>query len=396
MPPKQIASVRSLRKHAAETKTIRNQAEQPQRRIIVKDSNTDDPDQPRSSISIRPIGTTQKRSDKSYPGVQPKSAPKRSETRSESSESSDDASSSKDSVTDSDSDDYGSIKEDVHEPVESKRPRLAVDTHTTVFQGMPMPEYKIDQDVKHYISDMTTYLEQHSHLPETYRAKLALAGVKGEARDVLMGYADADMDTPRKLFKILNREFKKREKSARGLHQLKQDSNEKVSIFAGRIRRYVRGLGVSKQRFDHNCVEFLKLGSTPPIQNRLQQRNPKSFAKAIKLAIEAEAEKPMKLKQKVDTINQIDEVSNLGLIGIQRSIQDLNNVIQQFKTGDKTPFKRDNRITIRADGRIGNGVKGACFVCDKKGHRYLQCFRATEQDKQKITGQLERDKELKE
>ena len=44
-----------------------NQAEQPQRRIIVKDdSNSDDPDQPRSSISIRPTSSTQKRSDKSF------------------------------------------------------------------------------------------------------------------------------------------------------------------------------------------------------------------------------------------------------------------------------------------------------------------------------------------
>ena len=132
MPPKQNTSVRSLRKHGAETKTIRNQAEQPQRRLIVKDdSNSDDPDQPRSSISIRPHSTTPKRSVKTSPGVQPKSAPKRSETRSESSLSSDDASSSEDSV--SDSDEYDSNKEDVHEPIESKRPRLAVAAHTTVF-----------------------------------------------------------------------------------------------------------------------------------------------------------------------------------------------------------------------------------------------------------------------
>ena len=60
-----------------------------------------------------------------------------------------------------------------------------------------MPEYKIDLDVKHYISNMTTYLDQHFHLPEAFKARLVLAGVKGEAHDVLMGYADADMDTPR-------------------------------------------------------------------------------------------------------------------------------------------------------------------------------------------------------
>ena len=80
---------------------------------------------------------------------------------------------------------------------------------------------------------MLTYLGQYQQLPETQKDKLILTGVKGEARDVIMGYADKEVNTTGKILKILKNEFKKREKSARNLHQLKQDSTEKISIFAG-------------------------------------------------------------------------------------------------------------------------------------------------------------------
>ncbi len=110
---------------------------------------------------------------------------------------------------------------------------------------------------------------------------LVLTGVKGEAQDVIMGYADQEVNTTRKIIKILKNKFKKREKSARNLHQLKQEANEKISIFGGRIRRYVRGLGVRTRRFDQTCIEFTKIGALPQIQGRLFQRNTKSFARAI-------------------------------------------------------------------------------------------------------------------
>jgi hypothetical protein len=85
---------------------------------------------------------------------------------------------------------------------------------------------------------------------------------------------------------------------------LKQEANEKISLFAGRIRRYVRGLGVRTRRFDQTSIEFMEIGALPQIQGRLYQRNPKSFARAIKIAIEAEADKPNKIKSKnINTVN---------------------------------------------------------------------------------------------
>ena len=38
---------------------------------------------------------------------------------------------------------------------------------------------------------------------------------------------------------------------------MKQATDEKISIFAGRIRRNVRGLGVKKLKFDRACIEKL-------------------------------------------------------------------------------------------------------------------------------------------
>ncbi len=94
-----------------------------------------------------------------------------------------------------------------------------------------------------------------------------------------MGYADKEVNTTRKIIKILKNEFKKREKSVRNLHPLKQEANEKISIFAGRIRRYVNRLGVRTRRFVQTCIEFMKIGALPQTQGRLYQRNPESFAR---------------------------------------------------------------------------------------------------------------------
>ncbi len=62
------------------------------------------------------------------------------------------------------------------------------------------------------------------------------------------------MNTTQKILNILIQEFKKNEKSARCLQQLKQEANEKVSIFAGRIRRYLKEFRVKRHKFDRNYI----------------------------------------------------------------------------------------------------------------------------------------------
>jgi hypothetical protein len=297
----------------------------------------------------------------------------------ETTDNSDDTSSE---LSSTDTSNFTDTEEISNEPTSKRRKQQT----SWPVKSMPMPTLTIEQDITHYIADMTTYLGKYGHLPEVQKAKLVQAGVKGEARDVIMGYSEQEVNFTKRIFRILKCVFQIRERSARNLHQLKQDNNEKVSVFAGRIRRYVRGLSVKGHNFDRNCIEFMKIGALPQIQSRLFQRNPKSFARAIKTAIEAEAEKPYKQKQKVDTINTITDTIDKSN-NIQRTVQELNSVIHQLK--QKLVGTPQERTFTTNCSTIGNGVKGACFVCHKLGHRYMQCFKARTQHQQAITDQLE-------
>jgi hypothetical protein len=77
--------------------------------------------------------------------------------------------------------------------------------------GMPIATFTKEQDINFYIADMKIYLAQFGGLPEEQKAKLVQAGVKGEVRDVMMGYTDEDVNSTQRIYKVMKREFKKRE-----------------------------------------------------------------------------------------------------------------------------------------------------------------------------------------
>lgn len=259
----------------------------------------------------------------------------------------------------------------LYEPTH-KKPRLINDpspwpAHLTL-TSIPMEQYTIEKD---FIDDMMTYLGHYHQLPELQKTKLVKAGVKGEARYMIMGYAEKELNSIKKIFQILKNKFKKREKSARNLYKLKQEQTEKVSVFAGRIRKYVRGLVVKDHKFDYSCIEFMKIGALPQIQSRLYQRNLKTFAKAIKVAIEAESDKPNKIKPRIESANSVNEKA----IELQQSIKELCSTIQLIsQKADKTTELEREAEQTSSNSRIGMKVKGACFIRGKVGHRFMACF----------------------
>ena len=127
-----------------------------------------------------------------------------------------------------------------------------------IVPSMTMPEFTIDSDVRHFITDMD-------------------AAVKDDAKDILLSYTVGQLDSVTEVFKVMLKAFRKREKCVAGLHQLKQDTNEKISEVASSIPRYVREMGVNAQKFDKICIHYLKIGFLPKIQCRLNQRNPLNF-----------------------------------------------------------------------------------------------------------------------
>ena len=259
------------------------------------------------------------------------------------------------------------------------------------YPSMAMPEFTIDKDIIHFIYDMTAYLRYQMHLSERERAHLILVGVKGAAKDVVMGYANSETDTTDKVFQILRHEFKRLDKSAAGLYGVKQEADEKISIFAGKIRKYVRGLGVRSEKFDHVCIDFLKLGCLPHIKTRLIQLHPQTFQKAIKIAAEAESENNKASKTKA--INNLEENdSSLGKQATRKEIDRLYAIIQEqdqriraLRTPTLQSSEQQNTVT-----RVGNGVLGTCYFCHKVGHKYQYCRQARESDKQRITEQIQK------
>ncbi len=107
-----------------------------------------------------------------------------------------------------------------------------------IVPSMTMPEFTIDSDVRHFITDMD-------------------AAVKDDAKDILLSYTVGQLDSVTKVFQVMLKEFKKREKCVAGLNQLKQDTNENFSIYASKIRRYVREMGVNAQKFDKISIDYL-------------------------------------------------------------------------------------------------------------------------------------------
>jgi hypothetical protein len=127
-----------------------------------------------------------------------------------------------------------------------------------IVPSMTMPEFTIDRDVRHFITDMDAYLACFQHgIDDSKKTYLVLAAVKGDAKDILLSYTVGQSDSVTKVFQVMLKQFKKREKCVAGLHQLKQDTNEKISIFANRIRRYVREMGVNAQKFDKISIDYL-------------------------------------------------------------------------------------------------------------------------------------------
>ena len=203
MPPKRkTISVRtSLRKHGAETQLNKERSPTPDRRLNYSQPTT----------SSRVANSEPARSDKTYPGAQPKriviqtySAPPvshniRSDYNEEeiTSDSSDAEESSSDSrSTESSTTDTEKISDNDELAYEQRSKVTEIQWPVSIpLGGMPMSEFSIDKDIEHYIADMLTYLGQYQQLPETQKAKLILTGVKGEARDVVMRYADKEVNS---------------------------------------------------------------------------------------------------------------------------------------------------------------------------------------------------------
>jgi hypothetical protein len=243
---------------------------------------------------------------------------------------------------------------------------------------LPIPSFTIDQDVRFFIEDMTAYFRHNSGLTRQDQVQLIRSSIKGTPREVLLGYNESELSSSKKIFKVLRQEFQKREKYAGNLHKLKQEEGEQVSLFASRIRRYVKGLGIKNHKIDTACLDYLKLGVHNHIQNRLHHIQ--SFKEARRIAMEIEAERS-KTKSKTDTVNTTvvsTTQNNNSLMDskpmseiIHRQLLDLNALVQAQQ--NHIQQQHQQLLSRNNDTRIDPSVPSRrstreCFHCHKTGH----------------------------
>ena len=105
---------------------------------------------------------------------------------------------------------------------------------------------------------MQNYFVHNPHISEDQKWRLVQSGVQGAARDVLSGYKEKHINSPNRIFRVLRREFKTRQLPAVELHGLQQDNDEKVIMFAARVRKHIAELGITRLSKADVCI-FLKL-----------------------------------------------------------------------------------------------------------------------------------------
>ena len=319
---------------------------------------------------------------------------------SSSSESNVSTSSSSETTSNSDSDDSGHLAKSVKNKSKS--------TSKKRYKRVPIavPKFQIEQNIVYFINDMKAYLK-YLDITKKEQAQIVVTCITGEARDIVSGYSKKQLNEPKYLFRVLRKDFKKREQHVDSLFQLKQEPQEKVSVFVGRIRHHVSHLGLKHKYVDRTCLRYLRLGALQFIQTRIIQRDPRRFSKAVKLAIEAELEGG-KGKPKARLIEAVTSMAiNNKQREVEKQIEDLSTIVKEIKeTQERDSFKRGQQQQYshnRSDKdnnkykaqRAGNGIQGSCYFCHLPGHGFRQCRKATERDKETIEQRIDTYKQQK-
>jgi hypothetical protein len=196
---------------------------------------------------------------------------------------------------------------------------------------------------------MHTFLRQYQ-LEEPTKIDLVINALEGEAYEVI-GRPDR-YDSVEKLFEKLAEAFAPVDDPLARLETMRQRSEETVQVFASRVTAQVEKLEIKADRAEYRRKKHFVAGLKPEIRRTVEGLFPTDYATALKQALAVEEKLKSQHSYRSSSINQ---------------------------------------ISTDVEKRNANKVNIVCFHCKKQGHRYLRCFKATQEDKDRITKEL-RDK----
>ena len=246
-------------------------------------------------------------------------------------------------------------------------------------------------DYELWWSQLKIYFSQFD-LSEPRQVLIAQNAISGVARKIVDSHPQ--LKTLSRLDEILRPVFVSTMDKVTKLKQSKQNTDESIMAYAAKIRMNVVESGVKEAAVEGFCLNYFLHGLKPEIGKKVQPFKPESLRRAIELATEFENELPRKdnslsvmdtLKTIVADLPNNDKHGNLinklnSLVQSLQSQLNASNAARELPKQDLCPSTTSNTVPTK---NKFSSVR--CFHCDRLGHGYMKCFKASADDKLRIT-----------
>jgi hypothetical protein len=290
--------------------------------------------------------------------------------------------------------------------VESIRPAQKFDDIKSV-RNCPKFSGGIGDEYESWASRIKVFLEMYK-LTERDKLRVVNSNLNGQARYYIDSLSEG-ITSVESLLYALKGVFGDNSTRHERLASCVQEQDEPIRQFALRIRRAARSFVNSDSETEQDLLNTLRFQSTPNYQTVLMSCLPStSFKEAVEHAHRYElfwtskSSTNKQPKRKFETINQISldlgqEVDNetegtaakrnRSTID-EQVLNQLNSLRTEIKTLNNSQ-NNNNRFNNRRSSSSYNSKRiNACFHCAKAGHRYTECRKASQTDKDTITNNL--------
>jgi hypothetical protein len=171
------------------------------------------------------------------------------------------------------------------------------------------------------------------------------------------------------------------------MSKTRQEIGESVSNFVARLK-----LAIFKGRYESfrshemdesDFIEFFSMNALPELRERLHMSMPSTSESVIKIALQSELENSIK-KQAIKVKSECQEWTSEH--EISRGEKSHDNKPKQIHVDyysnneHNISFALDKTEPVIKSPNKKNRIKGNCWFCQRPGHRYATCRKATTTD----------------
>jgi hypothetical protein len=270
-----------------------------------------------------------------------------------------------------------------------------------------LPKFEGDgkDDLDSWISLVQRYLKQNPR-PMHEQVYLVMFALTSTTRAALNNYANCESFTSvQHIFDTLRSIFTPTTNKLHRLAHAKQGTDELVTLYLSRLRKYVREIGsMGDDCFEEVTLYYFMGGLRSDILKRMPSDKPKTLEHALSKAKEIEGELGPRRDPKHESLFTMESypkaaeqepVASDQTRLLQSIISRLDNLPSATLAANVAQAERphtrqpENRSFPSSSSRFGNIE---CFHCHKLGHTFRRCRMATEEQRRDIEQKLREGK----